>query len=265
MGRYLVTTLEPGSYQLKRQGNYQSSNWTGSVAVQVSAGTAVKMDLLLERVGAQSKPERYFQETGFSIDNDHFWDYFTHRGGVRTLGYPISRTFQFQGFQTQFFQRLVLQYVPGEGVQRLNLLDPGLLPYTRINGSQFPPVMEEVKQATPRADQPGYDTAVIDFIRQHAPNQLNGRQTGFFDAFMGSVTSRDAFPDEGGHEQLLPLLNMEIWGVPTSKPTPDPNNSNFIYLRFQRGILHYQGNDPQGKLITEGILLGDWFKSLITG
>jgi hypothetical protein len=61
------------------------------------------------------------------------------------------------------------------------------------------------------------------------------------------------------------LLNLEMLGAPTSNPMPDPTNSNFIYLRFQRGILHFQGCDAQGNPITEGILLGDWFKSVITG
>ena len=64
---------------------------------------------------------------------------------------------------------------------------------------------------------------------------------------------------------MVPLLNLEIWGTPTSRPTPDPGNGEFVYLRFQRGILHFQGHDGQGNPITEGILLGDWFKSLITG
>ncbi len=264
-GRYLMMPIEPGSYTVSGHGQYQSSNWTGSVSVEVQAGQVARADLLLRLSNPPSKPERYFKETGFSIDNDAFWDYFTHRGGIRTLGYPVSRTFQFQGYPTQFFQRLVLQEVPGQGVQRLNLLDPGLLPYTHINGSQFPPVVEEVKQATPRVDEPDYDTRVIDFVRRFAPNEFKGQRTGFFDAFVGTVTMQDAFPDGSGDTSLLPLLNLEIWGVPTSNPTPDPNNSNFVYLRFQRGILHYQGNDAQGNPITEGILLGDWFKSLITG
>ncbi len=265
MGRYLVTATDPGSYTVTAQSQFRDLNWAATATVQLQKGQATRVDLLMKASASPAHPERYFQETGFAVDNDAFWDYFTHRGGIRTLGYPISRTFQFQGYPTQFFQRLVLQEVPGQGVQRLNLLDPGLLPYTRINGSQFPPVTEEVKQATPRADDPNYDTRIVDFVRQYAPNTLDGRRVGFFDAFMGTVTSQDAFPSEGGHEELLPLLNLEIWGTPTSRPMQDPNNAQFVYLRFQRGILHYQGQDAQGNPITEGILLGDWFKSLITG
>ncbi|MHB0867861.1 MAG: carboxypeptidase-like regulatory domain-containing protein [Chloroflexota bacterium] len=264
-GRYLFNRIEPGSYGVRTRALFRDAYWAAGTTVHLQGGQATRVDLLLGPDTGPVHPERYFQETGFSIDNDAFWDYFTHRGGIRTLGYPISRSFLFQGYPTQFFQRLVLQEVPGQGVQRLNLLDPGLLPYTRINGSQFPPVMEEVKQATPRVDDPDYDVRVIDFVRQYAANAVDGRRTGFFDAFMGTVTSQDAFPDQGGHEELLPLLNLEIWGVPTSRPVQDPNNSQFVYVRFQRGILHYQGQDARGNPVTEGILLGDWFKSLITG
>ncbi|MGE5618423.1 MAG: hypothetical protein ACM3US_04110 [Sphingomonadaceae bacterium] len=265
MGRYLLNRIEPGSYSVGTTARFRDVNWTASATVDLRRGQAIRVDLLLHPASGSVHPERYFQETGFAIDNDAFWDYFTHRGGVRTLGYPISRTFQFQGYPTQFFQRLVLQEVPGQGIQRLNLLDPGLLPYTRINGSQFPSVDEEVKRAAPRVDEPDYDRRVIDFVRQYAPNEVDDRRVGFFDAFAGTVTSQDAFPAGGGREELLPLLNLEIWGVPTSRPVQDPNNSQFAYVRFQRGIMHYQGQDSQGKPVTEGILLGDWFKSLITG
>jgi len=265
LGRYMLTPISADQYTLGAQGGYQSATWTGATTASVQTGRSTKADLLLHPTITGVSPERYFKETGFYVDNDAFWDYFTHRGGVRTLGYPISRTFQFQGYPTQFFQRVVLQEVPGQGVQRLNLLDPDMLPYSHINGSQLPPVDPEIKAAAPGAEQSDYDTKIIDFVRHWVPNEVDGKRVGFFDAFMGTVTGQDAFPNEGGHEELLPLLNLEIWGVPISKPTPDPSNDSFVYLRFQRGIMHFQGYDGNGNPITEGILLGDWFKSLITG
>jgi hypothetical protein len=56
-------------------------------------------------------------------------------------------------------------------------------------------------------------------------------------------------------------LNLEVWGVPISRPARDPNNGNFIYQRFQRGIMHFDFASGA----TRGILLSDYFKSLITG
>lgn len=263
-GRYVMLPLEPGNYSMSAKAQRFSMDWSGTKAVVARNSEAVRADILLRPAPVDVESERYFPETGYSVQNDAFWDYFSHRGGIHTLGFPISRTFTFRGYPTQFFQRIVLQEVPGQGVQRLNLLDPDLMPYTGINGSLFPAVDPLVKAATPAAGDPNYDESVVDFIRQHAPNQIDGRRVDFFEAFMRTVRAEDAFP-LGGHEELLPLLNLEIWGTPISNPTPDPNNSNFIYLRFQRGILHFQGYDSAGNPITEGILLGDWFKSLITG
>ena len=52
------------------------------------------------------RPIASFVQTGYRIDRDSFWDYFSHRGGVATFGYPVSRDFLFQGCTSQFFQRL---------------------------------------------------------------------------------------------------------------------------------------------------------------
>src|SRR5690242_12558217 len=97
-----------------------------------------------------------FSQTGFRIDRDSFWDYFTHRGGVLTFGYPVSRDFQFLGCTSQFFQRLIMQQCDGQGVGTLNLLDEGLLPYTKINGSTFPAPDAVLKAKTPLATDPNY-------------------------------------------------------------------------------------------------------------
>lgn len=209
--------------------------------------------------------DHFFPETGFSIDEPAFFDYFQSRGGVGTFGFPVSNTFRLMGFPVQIFQRQVLQLFPDNSVHSLNLLDPGLMPYTNINGSQFPAVDPLVKDATPVVGSPTYAQDVVTFIQQHAPNQIGGTNVGFFDTFNNTVTLQDAFPMGGGNPALLTLLNLEIWGTPTSNPTADPTNANFIYLRFQRGIMHFHGNDPAGNPITEGILLADWFKSMMTG
>src|SRR5579884_1276687 len=107
---------------------------------------------------AQANDPRLFLQTGFRIDRDGFWDYFTHRGGATTFGYPVSRDFQCMGCPTPFFQRLVMQQCGNQGVSTLNLLDDGLLPYTRINGSTFPAADSAIKAATPPVSDPNYPT-----------------------------------------------------------------------------------------------------------
>src|SRR3954451_20231397 len=115
------------------------------VALVIGSGS------ILPTVGSvRAQPDsRYFQDTGFRIDNDKIWDYFSKRGGKATFGLPTSRTFQFLGAPTQFFQRHVLQ-INGNGVQTLNLLDQGLLPFTNISGSTFPAADQSIMSAAPK-------------------------------------------------------------------------------------------------------------------
>ncbi len=44
-----------------------------------------------------------------------FWSEFQRLGGAQTVGYPISRRFLRDGFVTQAFQKLVLQWRPDAG------------------------------------------------------------------------------------------------------------------------------------------------------
>jgi hypothetical protein len=192
-----------------------------------------------------------FNETGFCIRNAAFNEYFSARGGSRSFGYPISREFTFLGFQVQFFQGHIMQLMPDGRVALMNLLQEGLMPVTRVNGSTFPPNDAGMASAAPQVGQSGYADAVVNFVRDNAPNEVNGQPTNFFNTFVNTV--------EGGLSQ--PLLNLEIWGVPTSRPAADPANSGFIYQRFQRSIMHYQSSCR----CTERILLANWFKTVITG
>jgi hypothetical protein len=209
---------------------------------------------------AQADP-RYFSQTGYRIDNDAFWNFFQGRGGVPTFGYPVSRQMKLVGFQVQIFQRLVMQLQPDGSVQTLNLLDPGLMPYTQINGSTYPAPDPAVVGATPPVSDPNYNTAIITFTQQTAPDTFEGQPVNYFQTFSNTVTCDDAFPNQPCQQNLLPGLNLQIWGAPTSNPTYDPTNHNFIYQRFQRSIMHYDA----GCQCTQGLLLADYFKSIITG
>lgn len=55
---------------------------------------------------------------GFSVIDDgqaRFWSEFQRLGGLQTVGYPISRRYQQDGFTTQAFQKLILQWRPEVG------------------------------------------------------------------------------------------------------------------------------------------------------
>jgi hypothetical protein len=219
---------------------------------QSAAGTDTAM------IEGGSTDPRMFDQTGFRIDRDAFYDYFSHRGGVATFGYPVSRDFPFQGCTAQFFQRIVMQQCGNGGVGTMNLLDDGLLPYTRMNGSTFPASDPTLTALTPKVSDPNYATAILDYVRSNAQDTFDGQKVNFQTTFFNTIT-----PDIAGTDDpnIVGLLDLEIWGAPTSKPAYDPANHNFIYQRFQRGIMHYDTTCG----CTQGLLLADYLKALITG
>ncbi len=210
---------------------------------------------------ATPQDSRYFAQTGFRVDDDAFWSYFNSRGGLNTFGYPTSREFQLQGFQTQFFQRRVMQLGPDGSPRLLNLFDPGLFPYTAVNGSTLPAADPALVSSAPQPGSPSYAADILRFIQQNVPDSFNGKPVNFLATFNNTVTVAQAFPSGTPNLSLLPGLDLEIWGAVISHPATDPNNGNFIYLRFQRGIMMY---DATAK-ITQAVLLADYFKALITG
>lgn len=196
-----------------------------------------------------------FQETGFCISNPAFLNYFTARGGSKTFGFPISREFTFLGFRVQFFQGHIMQLQPNGGVATMNLLDPGLMPVSHVNGSSFPPQDPGLIGATPPAtDLP----RLLDFIRANAPEDSNGQPVHYFSTFANTVPTEAL---AGTAPELRLGFNLEIWGSVTSRPMVEPTNAGFIYQRFQRSIMHYRSECR----CTERILLADWFKTVIVG
>jgi hypothetical protein len=202
--------------------------------------------------------ERYFVETGYRVDDDGVWDYLLSRGGLDVFGYPVSRPFRFLGCGVQMFQRTIAQTCEGHGVQLMNVLDPDLFPYTHINFSTFPGVDVALKASTPQVDNPDYASAIVEFVQANAPDVWSEQPVNFGRTFLSLVTPEMAGTDDPG---LLGLLNLEVWGAPISQPAADPDNPEFIYQRFQRGIMHFDASTGQ----TQGILLADYLKAILRG
>jgi hypothetical protein len=201
---------------------------------------------------AQAPPmahdERYFAQTGYRIDNDNIWNYFQARGRLAVFGYPVSRTFLLLGCQVQVFQRQIAQACPGRPAALMNLLDPDLFPYDHVNGSVLPRADPAVKAETPAVSSASYGSAIVDFVHVTAPDSFEGTAVAFGKTFFETI------PDG-------PLANLEVWGAPISRPWRDPGNSNFVYQRFQRGIMHFDATTGR----TQGLLLADYLKSIIRG
>jgi hypothetical protein len=199
---------------------------------------------------------QYFVETGFRIDDADLWDYFQARGRAAIFGIPVSRTFTLLGCRTQVFQRQVAQVCADGRPALLNVLESEIFPYTVFNGGTFPPVDDDLRDATPKVDDPAYATRIGDFIRANAPDVFDDEPVGFGRMFFGSVTPETAGTSE---PTLLTLLDLEVWGAPISRPQHDPGNDDFIYQRFQRGIMRYSRQNGT----TEAILVGDYLKQLL--
>ncbi len=233
----------------------------GTTTPQLPGAASPVIPTITPRAVQPPRDDRYFSQTGFRIDDDRFWDYFQKRGNVRAFGYPISWDFPLLGFKVQLFQRAILQLMPNGTVVTMNLLDEGMMPYSRVNGSSFPmPEREFIANAPSPKDQQ-FDVNAIAFVTANVPDRWDEMDVNFLKAFLSTVTYEDAFPEGKEDRALVPLLNLELWGLPTSKPAYDPNNRNFVYQRFQRGILHYDSTTGT----TQGLLLADHLKAIVTG
>jgi hypothetical protein len=208
-----------------------------------------KPDPTLPRPPEIAHDERYFSETGYRIDNDAIWSYFVARGRVPVFGFPVSRTFVLLGCQVQVFQRQIAQSCAGHDVSLMNLLDPDIFPYDLVNGSTLPAADQAMKAETPNVASPGYGSAIVDFVRASAPDSFEGLAVGFGRTFLATVAGDN------------PLLDLEIWGAPTSRPRRDPGNANFVYQRFQRGVMQFDAVSGR----TQGLLLADYVKGILRG
>src|SRR5207248_4375203 len=128
--------------------------------------------------------ERYFSETGYRIDDDGIWSYFGARGRVPVFGFPVSRSFVLLGCRVQIFQRQVAQSCAGRDVGLMNLLDPDIFPYERVNGSVLPAPDAAVKAETPPVGSSGYGSAIVDFVRSNAPDKFDALAVNFGRTFL---------------------------------------------------------------------------------
>jgi hypothetical protein len=233
----------------------------GSIVAVFQARSLYLLAVLPSAARSVPADNRYFPQTGYRVNLDNFWIYFQRRGGVRAFGYPVSREFILQGFTVQLFQRGMLQLMADGSVATMNLLDGGMMGFSRINGSTFPAAERQLLDGAPSPNDPDFGEKAIEFLKANIPDQWDGHQVNFLQSYLSTVRFEDAYPRGNGERALVPLLNLELWGLPTSRPAYDPANHNFVYQRFQRGILHYDATSGT----TQGLLLGDYLKGIMTG
>lgn len=182
---------------------------------------------------AASPATRFFPQTGFFVrnrDGVNLLSEFDRMGGVRSLGYPVSRVYKAGGFWHQAFQRAILQWRPP------------------VNGAVLANVMDEL-----------YSSGKDDWLLSK----------GVPRHFSGDDGSRGNF-SQAREERLSWLTNPRVrqaylgvpdpvgfYGLPTSKPE---QHGPFVAQRFQRGVLQlWVENVPDmprpGEVV--GVLAGD--------
>jgi hypothetical protein len=118
---------------------------------------------------------------------------------------------------------LVMSLVASVGATSVSAQESDL-PQANFSGLTLPVVDPALQFIAPTSDQPDYSARVNTFVQALVPDSWNGEPVEFLSTYNSS----------GG---------AEVLGLPVSQPKADPNNPNFVYQRFQNGILFYNGTD----------------------
>jgi hypothetical protein len=260
----MVGPLQAGGGRLWRAaGRFGRAPLSGAFAIALILCTVLGGSTLATAQPASPAPEPgFFPATGYRISSPAVLDYFQRHGAVRTLGYPVSSEFPLLGNRVQLFQRGMLQIDIDGNVSAANILNSDILPITHIDGLSLPPEDPDVIAAAPSPDAQDYVTQAEAFVNVYVPDTWNGLPVNFQSTFLSTVTCADAFGSvDDCDPSQLPELDLQVWGLPTSLPTADPRNTDFVYQRFQRGIMHFSRTTG----LSQGLLLGDWLKRVMIG
>lgn len=99
-----------------------------------------------------------------------------------------------------------------------------------VNGLTFPSSDPVLALVAPHADQPDYAARVKVFLQATVPEEWNDQPVGFLSAY----TTVDG---------------QDVLGLPTSRPAADPNNPDFVYQRFQGGVLFFNATDGTTQIL----------------
>src|SRR5579871_1783352 len=194
---------------------------------------------------------RLSPQTGFAVDDDQYWSYFTSHGGAAVLGNPISRPFTLRGATVQLFERQALQRGADQIVRPLNLVD--LLPYSPIDGLQLPDADPDMMAAAPVASDGDYTVRSAAFVLAAVQDSSNGVATGFLSLYRAGVIAGD--PSSGM------AIGLDLWGLPTSGVVVDPTHSNVLVQRFERGFMVRDTQQETTRILP----LGQYLKRVLWG
>jgi hypothetical protein len=101
-----------------------------------------------------------------------------------------------------------------------------------LDGLTVPAADPALAFVAPTPDQPNYDARLQAFLEVTVPDTWNGMPVQFLSTL-----------DDTG---------VDVLGLPTSMPKADPNNPDFVYQRFQNGLLFYNAADDTTSVLPLG-------------
>jgi hypothetical protein len=117
--------------------------------------------------------------------------------------------------------RVIKQFVAMVGLVAV-MATPGVVSAAGpLDGLTVPPADPALVFVEPTPDQPNYSARLDAFLQATVPDTWNGQPVAFL--------------------STLNDTGVDTLGLPTSQPTADPNNPQFVYQRFQNGVLFYNG------------------------
>src|SRR5438874_3529491 len=188
-----MVPLHAGGRRLRR---FMPQTWSLNAAVCVALVLAVILGQASLATAQPANPgaePAFFPATGYRISSPAVVDYFLHRGGVRTFGYPVSNEFPLLSKRVQLFQRALLQISADDSVTTADILSSHILPITRIDGLSLPADDPDVVASAPTPDAADYTTQALAFVNVYVPDDWNGLPVNFQSTFLSSVTCDDAF------------------------------------------------------------------------
>ena len=199
-------------------------------------------------------------DAGFQLSDPAIASYFRQHGGDVAIGEPISNPMQLLGRRVQLFERVPLEVRPDGSVGPLSVLQGDLLSLTSIAGPGMLP--DPILLArVPDPTLPRYHQLASTYLDSAAPDTWNGKSVQFDSRFRSAVRCSDIASVAACDAATAFDAATDLWGLPIGDPFADPRNPNYVYLRFQRGVMVYSSAAGD----TQWLLLGNLFKQILSG
>ena len=189
------------------------SAWTPAAALDCE-GVVLDDGCLFTVTGSDTSDP----DDGYAVTNAHgapFYDFVRARD-LQAIGYPISQRWASEAFTFQAFQKVILQWDPGEGRMRYyNTLDALANRYPDVQLPNVPP--HQVLETEPGADFAAVVGAHLALLDQNAGlKEWFLREPAWLDLYGLPISYQEQEVD--GHPQGLQLLRtqrtvFEIWNV----------------------------------------------------